>query len=136
MTSSRDALEARARHAIARLSIIAEASAPSLDGKTASSKPGSKPPPWPGQPAHAHHLHAIRQAWHSTRRLQDAVTAAEAELDAICYSSRRADNTTNEGRLEIATHPAPAATIARIYGVTVRHVYTCREWARRHGITT
>ncbi len=132
--NARDALEHRARQAIAALSVISDAAAAGLDGKTASSKPGSKPPPWPGTPAHDHHRRAIRRAWHSDPLLEAAVHDAEAELDAIRYSRRRADGSTHEGKLEIATCPGPASKVARIYGVSVRHVYTVREWARRHGI--
>lgn len=133
-TMTRAELEARALQVVADLSVRSEAPAASLEGKTSSSKPGSKPPPWPGESAHDYHRRSIRRAWWSDARLAVAVEDAEAELHAIRFSRRRADGATHEGKLEIATCPGDARKVARVYGVSVRHVYSMREWARRHGI--
>lgn len=132
--NARAALEARARQVVADLSVRSEAPAASLEGKTSSSKPGSKPPPWPGESAHDYHRRSIRRSWWNDARLQAAVDDAEEELDAIRFSRRHADSVTHEGKLAIATCPGSAKKVAGIFGVSVRHVYTVREWARRNGI--
>lgn len=129
-------LQARARRILAQLSVTAEARAARLDAAPiAHHKPGHRPPPRHGPSSYDHHARRIRHA-RTRAQLEAAIEDAEAELDAIRYARRRADTTTIDGKLELATCPGPAAKVARIYSVSVRHVYTIREWARRHGIQT
>lgn len=130
----RGSIEARARQVLADLSVTPDAPAASLQGKTSTGKPETKAPPWPGVSAYDYHRRHITRSWDSTRKLEEAVEAAEEELHDIRYAKRRVDTNTHEGKFEIALAAGTAARVARVYGVTVRHVYAMREWARRHGV--
>lgn len=120
---------------LAKLSVISETSAASLEGKVSTGEGDyGNCPPGPNQSAYDRVLRAYRKAMWSDTRLALVLDLADAELHAARFSRRRIDGTTHEGRLQIATHPGSPQHVAEVFGVPVEHVYRMREWARRQGL--